>query len=183
MEDGPGEHGLGVPVGKVRLAVHDPQWAAAFEAERARLTEALADVSPVIEHVGSTAIPGIIAKPLLDIMVGIAEIGMHERALAPMRELGYEHKGEFGIPGRQFFVLERGPMVTHHVHMVAHGGEFWRLNLLFRDYLRVNAGARERYAAEKRRLAVEFRDAREKYTAGKDAIIRELLTEAGWRER
>ena len=175
-----GHHGLGVPVGKVRLAEYRPDWPHAFERERARVAEALHERAPVIEHVGSTAIPGIIAKPLLDMMVGIPNIADHARAVEPMRRLGYVYHGEFGIPDRHFFVLGDATHSTHHVHLVEYGGPFWRLNLVFRDYLRSSASARERYAAEKHRLHAEFADAREKYTAGKDAIIRELLKEAGW---
>jgi GrpB-like predicted nucleotidyltransferase (UPF0157 family) len=179
---GAGEHSLGVPVGKVRLAVHDPAWASAFTIERNRLSKALADMHPRIEHIGSTSIPGIVAKPLLDIMVGIPDMAEHPRAVEPLVALGYEHKGEFGIPGRQFFVLGDAAHSTHHLHLEQYGGHFWRLNLVFRDHLRTSADARDRYAAEKRRLVAEFREEREKYTAGKDAIIRELLREAGWEE-
>lgn len=173
---------LGVPVGKVRLASHDPTWGESFERERVRIAAALQPLAPTIEHVGSTAIPGIIAKPLLDMMVGITPIADHAKALAPLEALGYEYKGEFGIPDRHFYVLGDAHHSTHHVHLVEMGGNFWRLNLVFRDYLRASADARDRYAAEKRRLAVEFSDAREKYTAGKDAIITQLLREAGWEE-
>lgn len=176
------EPGLGVPVGKVRLTTHDPTWSEAFERERVRIAGALMPLSPTIEHVGSTAIPGIIAKPLLDMMVGIASIADHARALAPLEALGYEYKGEFGIPDRHFYVLGDAHHSTHHVHLAELDGHFWRLNLVFRDYLRASADARDRYAAEKKRLAVEFHDAREKYTAGKDAIITQLLREAGWEE-
>ncbi len=182
MSDAGEEHGLGVPVGKVLLAPHHPGWAEAYERERGRLADALESLTPVVEHIGSTAIPGIVAKPLLDIMVGIPEIADHAKAIAPMEALGYTYKGEFGIPDRHFFVLGDEATSTHHVHLVKFGGHFWQLNLVFRDHLRAHADACDRYAAEKRRLVREFADAREKYTAGKDAIIRELLAEAGWKE-
>jgi len=172
------DRSLGVPPGKVRLVAYDPAWPGAFLRERDRLTGALGALTPAVEHIGSTAVPGMTAKPLLDVMVGIPDIAWHTRAIAPLEALGYTYKGEYGIPDRHFFVL--GDPTTHHVHLVKHGGHFWRLNLAFRDHLRTSADARTRYTDEKVRLHAAFPDSREKYTAGKDAIIRELLKEAGW---
>ncbi len=169
---------LGVPAGKVRLIEYNPAWPGDFARERDRIATALADLSVTIEHVGSTAVPGMTAKPLIDMMVGIPDIAWHARAIAPLEAIGYAYKGEYGIPDRHFFVL--GDPTTHHVHLVQYGGHFWHLNLAFRDHLRAVADARTRYTDEKVRLHAAFPDSREKYTAGKDAIIRELLKEAGW---
>ncbi|MEO1129258.1 MAG: GrpB family protein [Planctomycetota bacterium] len=170
---------LGVPQGKVCLVEYQQDWPAAFDAERARLSDALGhDVS--IEHIGSTAVPDTISKPLIDVMIGLPDIADHAAHIPRLETLGYTYRGEYGIPDRHFFTL--GDPTTHHVHMVAHGEHFWRLNLLFRDHLRNNADARERYVAEKKRLGDVHADDRAQYTKGKDGIIRAILAEAGWRE-
>ena len=169
---------LGVPPGKVTLTAYQEDWPGSFVAERERLVSTLGDRVVAIEHIGSTAVTGMVAKPLIDLMIGVRSIEMHEACIEPMRELRYEYMGEYGIPDRHFFVL--GNPTTHHAHLVEHDGEFWRLNLLFRDHLRSNRDARERYEGVKRELVARFADDRKQYTAGKDAIIRELLREAGW---
>lgn len=171
---------LGVPQGKVCLSDYQQEWPEAFVRERARVVAALGDRVVAVEHVGSTAVLGMWAKPLIDVMVGLRTIDQHGACLGPMQSLGYEYKGEFGIPDRHFFVL--GDPTTHHVHMVEHAGHFWRLNLHFRDLLRRDPSARARYEAEKIALAREHADCREKYTAGKNTIIQTLLRESGWVE-
>ena len=169
---------LGVPQGRVRLADYDPSWPEAFARERDRIAGALVELSTGIEHIGSTAVEGMRSKPLIDIMVGLTRIEDHTLCVPRLEALGYVYKGEFGLPGRHFFVL--GDPTTHHVHVVARGGHFWRLNIHFRDLLRRDPRAREAYVAEKDRLAREHAGSREQYTAGKDAIIRRLLSESGW---
>lgn len=171
---------LGVPQGKVVLSAYEASWPDDFESERDRLVSALASMSPRVEHIGSTAVPGTRSKPLIDMMVGLDRLIEYSSCVPVLQGLGYEYKGEFGLPGRQFFVL--GDPTTHHVHMVETGGHFWRLNLHFRDYLRSNPEARDRYARAKDELAVAHADCRADYTAAKDSIIRSLLDESGWRE-
>lgn len=169
---------LGVPPGKVRLSDYQQSWPESFLREKGRLEAGLRANVVEVEHIGSTAVDGMRAKPLIDVMVGLERIEDHAPCVPIMEDLGYEYKGEFGIPGRHFFVL--GDPTTFHVHMVEHGRHFWRLNLHFRDMLRRDPAARARYEAEKIRLAQEHADCREKYTAGKNTIIQTLLKESGW---
>ncbi len=169
---------LGVPAGKVTLAPYQDDWPAAFRAEHDRIQRVLSDHIVAIEHIGSTAVPGMTAKPLIDLMIGLRDISHHDACLAPMQNLGYSYMGEYGIPDRHFFIL--GDPTTCHAHMVLHNADFWRLNLVFRDHLRAHHEARTRYEAVKRDLAIRFADDRKQYTAGKDAVIRELLADAGW---
>ena len=115
---------------------------------------------------------------LLVCPIGLAKLEDHTSCVPILEKLGYEYKGEFGLPGRHFFVL--GDPTTHHVHVVVHDAHFWRLNLHFRELLRHDPDARQRYVEEKERLAIEHAECREKYTAGKDAIIKSLLSESGW---
>jgi GrpB-like predicted nucleotidyltransferase (UPF0157 family) len=169
---------LGLKYGTVRLVEHDPRWAPAFLAERVVLAEALDGLSCQIEHIGSTAISGLPAKPILDIAVGMTESGDLRESIARLQQLGYEYRGDAGDGGGHVFVRANGEVRTHHVHVVALGGEQWRKYLMLRDLLRTDAGARERYAAAKRELADRFPEDRKSYTDGKDEVMYRLLREA-----
>lgn len=170
---------LGVPTGKVVLAEYSDGWPRAFLRERGRLHVALSEVESVrveIVHIGSTAVPGLIAKPLIDIMIGLPRYEDWERILEPMTACGYRHKGEWGLPGRQFFTL--GEPVTHHVHACELGGGFWEPTLLFCRVLQRDELVRDSYARLKIDLAAKFADRREAYTQGKGGFIEGVLEEA-----
>ena len=122
---------LGDPVEVVDC---DASWAELFQRERERLREALGPLAAAVEHVGSTAVPGLAAKPVLDILVGAAPFPLPDDALGALAALGYEYRGDNGVPGRQFF---RTNPRTRHLHVVAFGGEEWRRLILFRDYCRL----------------------------------------------
>src|SRR5215213_5257192 len=107
---------LGLPKDIVRLVPHTELWHQLFAEEEARLREAIDEQSVAIEHVGSTAICGLSAKPVIDIAVAIREIADAEKCVMPLESIGYEYRGEFGIPGRHYFV--KGAPRTHHLHMV-----------------------------------------------------------------
>jgi len=123
-----------------------------------------------IEHIGSTAVPGLCAKPIVDVLVGLRALELSDEQVAAMGTLGYEYLGEFGIPGRLFF--RKAPR-THHVHVVEHGGEHWDRQLVFRDALRTDAEERQRYDAFKRRLVAEGHP-RDVYSELKTPFIREI---------
>lgn len=169
---------LGLTPGTVTLSEYDPQWPEHFRVEEVRLRAALGDRLLSVEHIGSTSVPGMIAKPMIDMLVGLRTLGDLASIVPVMESLGYQYKGEFGIPDRHFFTLN--DPTTHHVHMVFHGGPFWRLNVLFRDHLRNHPHEARAYEALKRELAVKFANNREAYTKGKDAFIRSMLQRAGW---
>jgi GrpB-like predicted nucleotidyltransferase (UPF0157 family) len=169
---------LGLKHGTVRLVEHNPRWAPAFLAERVVLAEALDGLSCQIEHIGSTAIAGLPAKPILDIAVGMTEPGDLRASIARLQRVGYDYRGDAGDGGGHVFVRASGAVRTHHVHVVALGGDQWRKYLMLRDRLRADAGARERYAAAKRALADRFPEDRQSYTDGKDEVIDRLLREA-----
>jgi GrpB-like predicted nucleotidyltransferase (UPF0157 family) len=173
---------LGLIPGTVTLCDYDPQWPQDFRREADRLIEATGGPQGTLKevvHIGSTSIPCMIAKPMIDMMVGLHTLADVSGLIPVLEGLGYEYKGEFGIPDRHFFVL--GNPTTHHVHMVLHGGAFWRLNILFRNHLRDNLHEARAYEALKRELAVKFANNREAYTKGKDSFIRAMLQRAGWR--
>ncbi len=160
------------------LAAYSPDWPEEFVRERRRLAGALGGLAREIEHIGSTAVEGLVAKPLIDVVVGLHSYDQWALSLGAMKGVGYECLGEFGIAGRQFFL--RGDPTTHHVHMCEHGGRFWYQTLLFRDHIRERPEVCERYAELKRELAAQHADNREAYTTGKSEFIQRVLREAGW---
>ncbi|MCH8993496.1 MAG: GrpB family protein [Chloroflexi bacterium] len=132
----------------VVIVDYEPNWPAAFEQERARIVAALGNVMEdvvAIEHVGSTAVPGLAAKPIIDIMIGVRKLADGEQSVEPLVGLGYEYLGEYGIPGRFYF--RKGSPRSHHVHLVHHNSDFWERHLLFRDLLREQPGLRDEYDA------------------------------------
>ena len=139
-----------------RLAVveYDPSWASRYETEAADVRTALADVLVALEHVGSTAVPGLAAKPVIDISAGLRTLELPPTRVAAMEALGYEFMGELGIPGRLFF-RKGGRERTHHVHAVEWDGRHWHRHRAFRDYLRAHPEEAARYGEHKRRGAVE----------------------------
>lgn len=159
---------------RVELVEHDPTWAQLFETERAKLTGVFDGRVVGIEHIGSTAVPELCAKPIVDVLVGLRQLELTAADIERMRALGYEYLGEYGRPGRLFFRKEPR---THHVHVVAHGGEHWERQLTFRDALRTDAEERRRYDEFKRRLAAEGHP-REAYTELKTPYIRAVEARA-----
>ncbi len=156
----------------VEVVEHDPAWAEAAAAEAARVTEALEAVA--VEHVGSTAVPGLAAKPVLDLLAGLpGDAHVRPEQIGAMEELGYECLGEFGLPGRIFFYKDTDGRRTHHVHAVEHGGDQWRRHLAVRDYLRAHPDEAARYAAVKGAAAARTAG-REAYWEAKSAYVEEL---------
>ena len=170
---------LGLRRGAVDLVPYSADWQRDFSDEAARLQNALTEWPCSIEHIGSTAVPGLAAKPILDIAVGVQapmEIDALRRTLAT---LGYEYRGDAGDDGGHVFVRESQPGTrTHHLHLVPQGSSQWQAYLRLRNWLRGNAQARSAYEAAKRALASEHQDNRRAYTAAKAAIIARLLADA-----
>lgn len=158
---------------------YDPRWPGLFAEEAKRLRQAIGGALVAVEHVGSTSIPGLSAKPVIDILVGVRVLGEGEKAVPALDALGYEYRGENGIPGRLF--LRKGLVEyrrTHHLHMVGMGHEQWASMLSFRDYLRAHPDEAGRYEALKRDLASQFRGDRRAYTDGKAEFVEAVLAKA-----
>jgi GrpB-like predicted nucleotidyltransferase (UPF0157 family) len=132
---------------------YDVDWPRRYEAEADLLRAALGADLVAIEHMGSTAVPGLAAKPVIDISVGLRRAELSADAIAALERQGYEYLGENGLPGRLFLRKNEVGKRTHHVHAVVHGGEHWHRHRAFHDYLRVHPEEARRYAAEKRRFA------------------------------
>lgn len=166
---------------EVRLVAYDPRWPKLFAMEKMRLRQALpVGLVAAIEHFGSTAVPGLDAKPVIDILVAVRSLTeARAAALRPMEALEYAFWADNPRHDRLFFVrgLPPAPVRTHHVHMTEQGGDLWA-RLRFRDYLRAHSDEAARYAALKHALATRHRDDREAYTAGKSAFIDDIMVRA-----
>jgi GrpB-like predicted nucleotidyltransferase (UPF0157 family) len=134
-----------------------------------------------MQHIGSTAVPGLNAKPVIDIMLGLKRGADLYNAQAVLSTLGYVCQGEKGIAGRLFFT--QGDPCTHHLHLVEYGGEFWHEHILFRDELIRDHNAAEDYLNIKLTLAKLYPNNREQYTDGKAAVIERILATAKSRLR
>jgi GrpB-like predicted nucleotidyltransferase (UPF0157 family)/inhibitor of KinA sporulation pathway (predicted exonuclease) len=162
----------------IEVVDYNPAWATQFSEERAALVRALGGNAESIEHIGSTAVPGLAAKPTVDLMVGVGTLAVGEEIIAAMKGLGYEYFGEYGIAGRHFF--RKGMPPTHHVHWVRRDADFWTKQLVFRDFLRAHREEAVLYGAFKRGLAAKHADDRAGYTALKTDYILDLQ-ERAWR--
>ncbi len=160
---------------QVHLIPYDPTWPSRFEEERAALERVFGDSAVRIEHIGSTAVPGLVAKPILDILVGVEDLVRVEQRTDSLGDLGYEYVPEYErlIPDRRYF---RKPSVrprTHHLHCVVLEGEFWNRHILFRDRLRSDPALASVYGELKLRLA-RTQD-RQGYTEAKSPFIESAL--------
>jgi GrpB-like predicted nucleotidyltransferase (UPF0157 family) len=165
---------LGVPFPAVRLEAYSPAWADAYAEERGRIQSVLADRILGIEHVGSTAIPGICAKPIIDIAVAVPTLSSAEEFAPVMATIGYDYAGDGGVPGHRIF--GRGPRVrTHLMHAVVANGEEWRNYLAFRNALLNDDALAKEYDSLKRALAAQFPNDRPSYTSAKGRFIERVL--------
>jgi GrpB-like predicted nucleotidyltransferase (UPF0157 family) len=167
---------LGLKSGTVALSAPDPAWHATYYEECARLLMAARDFLVAIEHVGSTAIPGLQAKPIVDIAAATPTFEGFFPAIPRMEKIGYTFKGEFGIPRRHFFTL--GDPTVIHLHIFEENGRDWREQLLFRDAMRASETLRLEYEALKLDLATRFANDRPAYTAAKAEFIKRVLRDA-----
>jgi GrpB-like predicted nucleotidyltransferase (UPF0157 family) len=171
----------------VEVVDYDHSWPALYAEERDRIAAALGDAALAIEHVGGTAVPGLPAKPVIDLMVGVEDIERAGPAVAGLINLGYEYVPEFEseLPDRRYF--RRGAPESHHVHMVSVSSDFFQEHLLFRDWLREHPQAAEEYGKLKRGLASRHRLDRDAYRAGKlpfiDTVVAAARREAGDQDR
>jgi GrpB-like predicted nucleotidyltransferase (UPF0157 family) len=159
--------------GTVQLAEWTPRWAELFTEEAVRLCVALGGLAVAIEHYGSTSVPGLVAKPLLDILVGGPNAPDASPYIAALAPLGYDYAAHAGVP--EHLVFGRGLARTHLVHVVRYGSAAWHRALAFRDALRGDTRLREAYAVLKRELAQLHGLDRSRYTEEKGAFIDHVL--------
>lgn len=159
----------------IPIVPYDPAWPDHFLAEAARLREVLGDVALRIDHVGSTAVPGLAAKPIVDIQISVAAIAQTARYREPLERLGYAYTFDPEFPDYPFFGRPAAPPRTHHVHVGAAGSAEEHRHLAFREYLRAHPEVAAEYAALKRELAPRYRADRladrQAYCDAKSAFI------------
>lgn len=162
---------------KVIIVPADPVWARRFAEERARIFSALGSRFVEIEHFGSTAIPGLSAKPVIDLLGGVLSMREADDLLAPLCDIGYDTSAEFNatLPDRRFMRRLAGDVRTHHLHLVIYDGEQWRRRLLFRNRLRTNLRLAQEYEELKYKLAAQFRNDREVYTEAKSEFVMSVI--------
>ncbi|AGT31058.1 hypothetical protein M493_03760 [Geobacillus genomosp. 3] len=166
---------------KVEVMPYQLRWAALFEQEAERLRQIFDKEIIAIHHIGSTSVPGLKAKPIIDIMAVVTDISRVDECNGAMAAIGYEPKGENGIPGRRYF-QKGGDRRTHHVHMYEAGNPHIERHLAFRDYLRAHPKEAERYGNLKEKLAFQFPYDIDSYIKGKELLVLELERKAkAWR--
>ncbi len=156
----------------VSLAPHDPAWAPIAAGEIERISMAIGAAVLRVEHIGSTAIPGIAAKPTIDLLPVVRGENDLDPCRAPMESIGYRWRGEYGIAGRRYSVLERDGKRLFHVHVFAAGNENIVRHMAFRDYLRAHREEALAYEAVKREAAAAHPDNSMAYNDHKSEWVR-----------
>ncbi len=167
---------------RVEVVPYDPRWPALYAAERDALLAACPAQFVVVEHIGSTAVPGLGAKPVLDIMIGVRTLAEADRyCVEPIIRLGYDYVKVFeqDTPFRRYFRKNtREGTRTHQIHLVEYGSDWWKRHLAFRDYLRVHGDARQAYEQLKRDLATREFETGSDYANAKTDFIKAIETKA-----
>jgi GrpB-like predicted nucleotidyltransferase (UPF0157 family)/GNAT superfamily N-acetyltransferase len=163
---------------EVIVEPYNPNWPLQFEEIKRTLWSVVGGFATSVEHVGSTSVPGLAAKPILDIDIVIKDMALLDRAIPALSHLGYEHRGNLGIEGREAF-RAKNPLHEHNLYVCLEGGLALRNHLCLRDSLRTDAALRDEYATIKFRLAREFPDSIDHYIEGKTEFILRVLRTHG----
>jgi len=164
---------------QVIVSVYNPDWIHQYEEEKRKILEAIQDICVSIEHIGSTSVPGLGAKPIIDIMVGVHHLNLvGQRHIDQLKEIGYEYVDKPEFPERKFFRRGKWRAGTHHLHIYEMNGVQWNNNLLFRDYLRNHEDTLKQYYRLKKELEARYKHDRALYTEGKEKFIQEVINKA-----
>ena len=161
---------------KIVLAKYNPEWKILFETEKLLLSQILSKIE--IEHIGSTAVEGLAAKPVIDIMMGLNDFNLANELIQKIENMGYSYvsKYEDTMPYRRFFTKDSNKKRTHQIHMVEIESDFWAKHLFFRDYLRMNKADRDKYSALKQELSThDWKDVDE-YANAKTSFIKSIVS-------
>ena len=161
----------------LRISEYQETWPAQYALVAAEVRSAIAGSDIVLEHIGSTAVPGLRGKPVLDIAAGVTGLEGIEASIPTLARLGFTYRPEYEaqIPDRRYFVRAEGTTPRVHLHALLLGGDLWRQHLHFRDALRNDPALAQAYAALKQRLAVEHAADKAAYTEAKAPFIRQVL--------
>lgn len=164
--------------GRVVVQDYDPAWPVTFEELRRVILPAVSDIAHAVEHVGSTSVPGLAAKPIIDMDV-VVDAGDVPLAVSRLESVGYEHRGDLGVPGREAF---RSPpdRPRHHLYVCRSGGEALANHLAVRDHLRANPMEAAEYGRLKKSLAEEFANDVAGYVQAKTRFLLSILQRVGF---
>ena len=170
---------LGLEKGAVRLSEHNERWKIIFQKVKYKLLECIGEDIIDIQHVGSTAIAGIKAKPILDIAILIKDKSRFPDLKSKLENFGYEYRGDKGDNGGELFVKSSAPKIrTEHLHIVEIQSGQWRKYLAFRDFLNTHHEIAKQYERLKIELAEKHLDDRVLYTSSKQEFIEKILKKA-----
>lgn len=174
-----GAEPLGLESGMVTVVPYDPRWPALFDQAARELDDALGPFITAVHHVGSTAVPGLCAKPVLDLLVSIPSFDEAVELAPRLEALGYEFRPDEEVPDRHYFRRRRGTARTHHLSLAEPSSRHHRVTLAFRDALRADPREAEVYAALKLELARRFPHDRAAYLEGKSTFVARVLSKVG----
>lgn len=169
---------VGLKRGVVKLESYQESWKIHFEKEAKHLLSKIGEYTLDIQHIGSTAIPGIVAKPIIDMALAIISLSEVEKIIQPLKEIGFIYRGEQGVPGRHLFVKGGEDCRTHHLHVMEKSTDEWKKHISFRDYLLKHPEEVQNYNVLKQSLAKKYKDDRGKYTEGKSDFILSIVDKA-----
>jgi GrpB-like predicted nucleotidyltransferase (UPF0157 family) len=162
----------------IHLVAHDAEWPQLFREESAALQRVLKPwLTGPIEHIGSTAVPDMVAKPVIDIMAAVGSLEESKDAIVAVQGLGYLY-APYRTDVMHWFCKPRFSFRTHHLHLVPYRSELWMARIAFRDRLREDAEVAAEYSDLKRKLAVSFEHDREAYTDAKSGFIARIIAES-----
>jgi GrpB-like predicted nucleotidyltransferase (UPF0157 family) len=170
---------IGLQRDAVAVIAHQSVWPELFELEAERLREALGDSICQIEHVGSTSVPGLCAKPIIDLLIAVSSTSYASALIPRIEELGYEHRPGAKSESRIFFARGLHTCRTHYLSLTEIGSVAWDEQICFRDCLRNDPATASAYAALKNELAKQYASDRSAYTAAKATFIQEVLSRCG----
>jgi len=163
---------------ELSLVTVGPEWAQRFASEQSRLVSSLGLEAIDVQHIGSTAIPGILAKPILDIAVAIENFESGLLLVPILISLGYEYRGEYGISRRHYFV-QGSPKRTHHLHVLERHAPEWRQHICFKEYLLSSPALAAQYSDLKREILIASLGNRDQYQALKSCFISSMFNVQG----
>jgi GrpB-like predicted nucleotidyltransferase (UPF0157 family) len=174
-------HGASEVDEPITITAYDPAWPALFAAERDRVERALGEIVTRVEHFGSTAVPGMAGKPIVDLLVGVRDLAEAAGRAAALEAIGYENFGEIFLPGR-LYLRRRGPP-HFNVAVTEDGGAFWDAQIVLRDFLRAHPDEAAAYAAMKRAAYAGGAHLFSTYSQAKGPFLAALKERAeAWRE-
>lgn len=169
---------IGLKRGTVKLVEHNTSWQLSFEREAKKLRKVFGQDCIDIQHVGSTAIPEILAKPIIDIALIVSSLRKAKRYAKKLKEIGYKIKKNDARKERLFFTKGPEEKRTHYLHISEIGSDYAEDMILFRDYLCNHKNAAKAYSELKENLAEKYKNTREVYTAKKEGLVKEVIKKA-----